>query len=376
MYVKGSPVDVSLYRTIPASVGDAVFVNSVPLMNVISHELEDIVVNNSLPVDFYTGFQRFSFFMRQIQRYKRLAAVCRRVYVWGVPDIDPPTIPGIEFMPLTADMELAREWFLVVNTPSFFSALLTREVTYGQQLPKGARRFRGVWTYDPALVDRAFLIVSQLTGQNFRPVVERDFERQSRYIGQISNRLVKRQDQIDHALARAALLQHGLAAAATPLLVCDSRFTILAATPAGSDLLQQSTDQLVGRPIDEVGHGVLAELDLANPEPITLSRLRDESGAAVRVSSLVVPNKYGDVLGYVLTFHTGKMAAVTLPAAVDAPLLQKYLVGMQQLIAMMPALVGRHDVQHRVIGQLQKMVSELQAQIAQPALSELGENPS
>jgi hypothetical protein len=49
---------------------------------------------------------------------------------------------------------------------------------------------------------------------------------------------------------------------------------------------------------------------------------------------------------------------------------------MQQLIAMMPALVGRHDVQHRVIGQLQKMVSELQAQIAQPALSELGENPS
>jgi hypothetical protein len=43
---------------------------------------------------------------------------------------------------------------------------------------------------------------------------------------------------------------------------------------------------------------------------------------------------------------------------------------MQQLIAMMPALVGRHDVQHRVIGQLQKMVSELQAQVAQPALTE------
>jgi Sensory domain in DIguanylate Cyclases and Two-component system len=88
-------MDISLYRMIPPDAQDSVFVNSVSLMNVISHEIEDIVVNNRLPVDFYAGFQRFSYFQRQVKRYRRLAAVCRRVYVWGVPDVDPPTIPGV-----------------------------------------------------------------------------------------------------------------------------------------------------------------------------------------------------------------------------------------------------------------------------------------
>ncbi len=358
-------MDVSLYRTIPADVSESVFVNSVPLMNVISHELEEVVVHNNLPVDFYAGFQRFSFFMRQIKRYKRLAAVCRRVYVWGVPDVDPPPIPGIVFMPLSPDAELAREWFLVVNTPGFFSALLTYEDTYGQDLPKGARRFRGVWTYDPVLVDRAFLLISQMLGQNFRPIAERDYQQQSRYIGQIGNRLVKRQDQIDQAIARAALLQHGLAIGGTPLLVCDSQFKIIAASDSAAVLLQQAPDILAGQVITEVANNALAELDFTSTETVVIPRLRDVTGAPVRVSSLVVPNSYGDALGYLITFNITLSAGIT---AGDAPLMQKYLAGMQQLLAMMPALVDRHEVQHRVIGQLQRMVNEMHTHVArQPA---------
>jgi DICT domain-containing protein len=361
-------MDISLYRTIPAEIGDSVFVNSVPLMNVISHEIEDVVVSNGLPVDFYVGFQRFSFFLRQLKRYQRLASVCRRVYVWGIPDVTPPSLPGIEFIPLTPQMELAREWFLVVNTPGFFSALLTREVTYGQDLPKGARRFRGVWTYDPMLVDRAFLLVSQMLGQSYRPVIERSYEDQSRYIGQISNRLVKRQDQIDQALARVALMQHGIAQGTTALIVCDSQFRVIVASDRAAQVLQQEAALLSGQLIDEVANGVFAELDLAAPETVIVSRLRDEHGAPVRANSVSVPNKYGDAIGYLVTLHFGNPALAT--ASAEAPILQKYLIGMQQLLTMMPSLVGRHDVQHRVISQLQRMVTEMHAHVTQTPPSE------
>lgn len=362
-------MDISLYRMISPDAGSSAFVNSVSLMNVISHEIEDTIINNQLPVDFYAGFQRFSSFMRQLRRYRRLAAVCRRVYVWGVPDVDPPPMPGIEFIPVAPDTDLAREWFLVVDTPQFYTALLTREETYGQELPKGARRFRGVWTYDPDTVGRAYLLISQLLGQSFRPNLSRDDASQNRFIVQISNRLVQRQDTIDRALVRGQLLERGLAAGETPILVLDAQRSVVGASATAAAILRQDHSALAGQPIEQLAGGIFAELDLGASEPAIITRARDEAGAPIAASAAPVPNKFGDPVGYLVTLHTSasvseqvaRQPGVMLPIA---PLLQKHLGGIQQLLTMMPSLVARQDVQLRVVTQMQRIVGEMNSQVA------------
>lgn len=112
-------MDISLFRSIANQYQSLRQVNTVSMMNLISHQIEDQIIQHGLPVDFYAGFQRFSHFPDQMRRYARLGTVCRRVYVFGIADCQPPSIPGIEFLPLLPGSALTREWFLFVNTPSF-----------------------------------------------------------------------------------------------------------------------------------------------------------------------------------------------------------------------------------------------------------------
>lgn len=361
-------MDISLYRMIPPQVRDSVFVNSVSLMNVISHEIEDVVINNGLQVDFYAGFQRFSYFARQLRRYRRLAQVCRRVYVWGVPDIEPPPIPGVEYISVTPTMDLAREWFLVVDSPQFYSALLTQELTYGQELPKGQRRFQGIWTYDPDIVGRAYLLLSQVLGQDFRPVLQRSYETQNRYLVQISNRLVQRQDAIDQALQRSTILQAGLDVSETPTLLLDVTQHVISANTTAASILQAAPEHLIGQQFAQCANGLFADLKLSPDEPAHMVPLRSSGSGPLALSSTPVNARNGQFIGWVVTLHASaelheqarQQRGVVLPIA---PMLQKYLGGIQQLLMMMPSLVARQDVQLRVVSQMQRMVGEMNTQV-------------
>ena len=181
---------LSLYELLSAEQTGDVSVNTVDMMLKISYQVEDIVIDNELPVDFFAGFQRFSHFRHQNQRYHRLAQVARRVYVFGEADITPPTIPGVQFIPLAPGDPLIREWFLVVNTPSFFTALLTQEMP-GADPIRGDRRFRGLWTYDEQVISNAYLLLSQLLRLPYRPVTQRDYRTQNQYLVRMSNKLVQ-----------------------------------------------------------------------------------------------------------------------------------------------------------------------------------------
>ncbi|MEM8534514.1 MAG: DICT sensory domain-containing protein [Chloroflexota bacterium] len=182
-------MSISLYRAVAGQYNDLRQVQTVPLMNTISHLIEDQVIEQGQPLDFYAGFQRFSHFPDQLRRYQRLGAVCRRVYVFGIPDVPPPTIPGIEFIRIAPTDPLANEWFLIVNTPTFWTTLLTQEVS-GRDPITGGRRFDGVWSYDQEVIDRATLLISQQLGQVYQPITQRDAVQQSKSIAQISGRLL------------------------------------------------------------------------------------------------------------------------------------------------------------------------------------------
>lgn len=205
---------ISLFNLLTEEFRDMTFVNTVAAMNHISYEIETVVMNNFLAVDFYAGFQRYSYMHAQRARYERLANIARRVYVFGIPDDNLPPVSGIEYIPLAADAALAEEWFLVVNTPYFYTTLITKEVD-GPDPITGQRRFQGAWTFDERIVNQAYLLITQFLGQPYRPVRQRDYESQSRYASEIANKLIGRLEKTNLARSHNARLVQAMTAVST-----------------------------------------------------------------------------------------------------------------------------------------------------------------
>ena len=204
---------ISLYKLITDEFRNLMSVNTVDMMNIISHQIEDVIMDNNLPVDFYAGFQRYSFFLRQLPRYQRLAQSARRVYVFGIPDETPPVLPGIEFIPLDEEDALADEWFLVVYAPYFYTSLLTRELE-GQDPLSNKRRFEGIWTHDERTVEQAYLILAQQLGKEYQPVRQREHRHQNDYIISIATNLVNRLEGSNLARAHSQRLSNTIASVA------------------------------------------------------------------------------------------------------------------------------------------------------------------
>ncbi len=151
--------------------------NSVQTLLAISHSIEDVVMRYHLELTFYAGFQRFSSFMPQIERFSRLASICGDVIVLGVPDSPVPAIPNITFVPLERDAPLAEEWFIVAEHPEFGAVLLTRqlesrlphkrprEVAFGR-----GRLYEGVVTFDDRLVGTARRALTEVLNRPFEPI--------------------------------------------------------------------------------------------------------------------------------------------------------------------------------------------------------------
>ncbi len=136
----------------------------------ISHGIEDTVVRNRLRGTFFAGFQRYSSFLPQINRFARLASICGDVRVFGVADAPVPDMPNIQFIPLDADAPLAEEWFIIFAHPDFAVALMTQQtpsVTDPSALIFGrGRAYRGVVTFKPPLVAAAQAHLFQALGED------------------------------------------------------------------------------------------------------------------------------------------------------------------------------------------------------------------
>jgi len=182
-------VDISLFGAIASQYHDLLCVHTGETMNLICDLIEEQVINHKLSVDLYTGVQNFSEVATDVPRYKALGAVCRRVFVFGLADVTPPTIPGVEFFPLKPDTGLAQERFLLVNTPGFWAALLAKEISE-PEASYGIKRYDGGWFYDEQAVERISLLLSQVMGKFYQPVPERYYDQQSKHIAEINRRLL------------------------------------------------------------------------------------------------------------------------------------------------------------------------------------------
>lgn len=120
-------------------------------MTIISHEIENATLIDGAQTVIFSGFQRLSKFLRQIDRYQRIAQNAKAVYVFGQNDVMPPPIQNITYVPLNRNDHLVKEWFLISYGPEYYSALATEELTDIDD-PDEQRVFKGIWTYELPLV--------------------------------------------------------------------------------------------------------------------------------------------------------------------------------------------------------------------------------
>jgi DICT domain-containing protein len=120
-------------------------------MSEVSYEIENSTLVDDARTRVFAGFQRMSKFVPQIPRYTKLAAQAESVYVFGVADVELPSIPNIIYIPLAQTDQLSKEWFLVSYGITYASALATEEVSHIDD-PDDQRQFNGVWTFNVSLV--------------------------------------------------------------------------------------------------------------------------------------------------------------------------------------------------------------------------------
>lgn len=122
------------------------------MMTKISYTIEDITRVDAHRNRLFCGFQYFSKFPPQEQRYRQIAANAESVYVFGVADITPPAIPRITYVPLSPNDHMSREWFVISAGAAFNSALCAEERTSITD-PDHVREFSGLWTFDDNIID-------------------------------------------------------------------------------------------------------------------------------------------------------------------------------------------------------------------------------
>jgi DICT domain-containing protein len=102
----------------------------------------------------YAGFERLSRMEPVVDRYMRIADISERVYIFGEPDWQPPRHPNMRVIPLGESSRLAREWFVVADSPALRVALVGFDEEGFTRPDLEERTFRALKTHDPALVRR------------------------------------------------------------------------------------------------------------------------------------------------------------------------------------------------------------------------------
>jgi Sensory domain in DIguanylate Cyclases and Two-component system len=107
----------------------------------------------------YAGFEQLSLMEAVVDRYMRIADVSERLYVFGEDDWEPPRHPNMRSVLLPRDARLAREWFIVADSPALRTALIGVAEAAAHVCAPEERTFRTFKTDNPALVEQLALAV-------------------------------------------------------------------------------------------------------------------------------------------------------------------------------------------------------------------------
>lgn len=148
--------------------------SSVASLLAVSHSIEETVMRHGLDAIFFAGFQRFSAFLPQANRFRLLASRCKKVYIFGEADSATPAIANLEYVALQPGAPLTAEWFILFAHPRFEIALLTRETGHlttsvrESRFGRG-RLYQGMVALEDHLVQPATRLLHQALGLDEPP---------------------------------------------------------------------------------------------------------------------------------------------------------------------------------------------------------------
>jgi DICT domain-containing protein len=100
----------------------------------------------------YAGVEKLSSLQPIIDRYLRIADVSESVYVFGQDDWRPPRHPNLRLIPLNADFQLAREWFVITLSSSLACALVAFDEAGADTTMPEQIRYWALKTSNPLVV--------------------------------------------------------------------------------------------------------------------------------------------------------------------------------------------------------------------------------
>ncbi len=132
-------------------------------LTALSHAMEDQVLAGQDRPLVIASFQRERFYRQEAHRYRKIAEKTPQVYVLAAPETDFANHSGLyETIAFDPDDSLSQEWHLVIMGQTYASCLICREkgINPLELRPDkigmdNDRRFDGIWTFDPAITQRA-----------------------------------------------------------------------------------------------------------------------------------------------------------------------------------------------------------------------------
>ncbi|MGB8511004.1 MAG: DICT sensory domain-containing protein [Pyrinomonadaceae bacterium] len=110
----------------------------------------------------YAGFEKLSRMESVVDRYLRIADVSERVYVFGENDWKPPRHPNMGVIEIKEGVRLAREWFVIADSPTLRCALVAVDEDGFDTPVLEARTFRAFKTHDPKIIERLSVAAEDL----------------------------------------------------------------------------------------------------------------------------------------------------------------------------------------------------------------------
>jgi len=133
----------------------------------LCHALEDFVLETDSQPILVAAFQQGHWYAQEAARYGAIAQKATRIAVMAERDSGFADLPQtsqhakVSLVSLEPDDPVAREWHLIVLSPTYAAMVLCQELAPADYGPAGEpecdleRKFYGLWTFEPTLVSEA-----------------------------------------------------------------------------------------------------------------------------------------------------------------------------------------------------------------------------
>lgn len=162
--------DPSLYNLVAANYPDALFTCGIDVLNILSGQIEQMILANDIAPHLFVGIQRLSAFELYASHYAKLAQKCKKLTVFGIADRTPHQVPNTEFIALPEDTTLTKERFVIVNDPNWQVMLLAQEDAESADKWDRQKTYNSLVTFKSEIVERCATISAMLSGNRPEPV--------------------------------------------------------------------------------------------------------------------------------------------------------------------------------------------------------------